>query len=571
MVTTILVGILVAVGLGILRLRSGRARALADLQLSWGLPLAHPRRMDAIQASHQARLAIRAPQRALDDRTWTDLDLDAVFAALDRTTSTLGQHALYHRLRCTPTGGHLEAFEALTTRLAEDVALREQAQLALLRLRDPHGYDLWWLARPDAVETSPWYAVFPVLSLATAALLALTPFWPHLVPGLVGALLVNVGVRYLTDRRIGALALAFRQIAPVVTSGAALRAVAGPDVEPLVGALQRDLPRLHRLKGIARWVSGDPLLLPVDVDPFLLLLSDAVGAVYEYLNLAFLLDANGVYFGARALRAHRDALLRVVEAIGEIDSALSIASLRAGRQDWVRPVFVPPGTTARLAGIRHPLLDDPTPNSIDLPPGHGVLVTGSNMSGKSTFLRTAGVTAVLAQTVNTCFAEAYVAPVVRVRSCIGRADDLLSGRSYYIVEVESLLELVIDSRGTEPHLFLLDELFRGTNAVERIAAGQAVLEQLVGNGRSSPHVAIAATHDSELVDLLRETYSAYHFGDEIGADGLRFDHRLRPGPATTRNAIALLRLHGAPDSLIERALATAAAIERQRGDLLERR
>jgi DNA mismatch repair ATPase MutS len=148
----------------------------------------------------------------------------------------------------------------------------------------------------------------------------------------------------------------------------------------------------------------------------------------------------------------------------------------------------------------------------------------------------------------------------------------LTGKSYYIVEVEALLELVRASAGSAPHLFLLDELFRGTNAVERIAAGQAVLRELLsGATGSKPHVVLAATHDGELVDLLPEMFAAYHFGDAVGPDGLVFDHRLQPGPAITRNAIALLRLHGAPDTLLDRALACAAALDRQRGVTLEAR
>jgi DNA mismatch repair ATPase MutS len=84
-------------------------------------------------------------------------------------------------------------------------------------------------------------------------------------------------------------------------------------------------------------------------------------------------------------------------------------------------------------------------------------------------------------------------------------------------------------------------------------------------------VALAATHDGELVELLPDVYAAHHFGDEIGPNGLEFDHRLRPGPATTRNAIALLRLHGAPDALVARALACAEALDRQRGVTLNSR
>jgi DNA mismatch repair ATPase MutS len=190
-------------------------------------------------------------------------------------------------------------------------------------------------------------------------------------------------------------------------------------------------------------------------------------------------------------------------------------------------------------------------------------VTGSNMSGKSTWLRAVGVSAVLAQTIDTCLASDYEAPIFDVRSCIGRTDDLLAGKSYYLVEVEALLGLVRASADGTPHLFLLDELFRGTNAVERIAAGEAVLRELIVDS-SDLNIVLAATHDGELVDLLRDRYSAYHFGDAIGPHGLTFDYHLLPGPATTRNAITLLQLQGAPESLVNRALARAAALDHER-------
>jgi DNA mismatch repair ATPase MutS len=310
-------------------------------------------------------------------------------------------------------------------------------------------------------------------------------------------------------------------------------------------------------------------MLSLGAGPLAVVITDVANSIYEYLNLAFLLDANGVYFGARALREHRAGLLRLVMAIGEVDAAISVASFRAGRSDWTRPHFRPAGTPAILADVRHPLVAEAVPNSISLELGRGVLITGSNMSGKSTFLRTVGVTTVLAQTLNTCLATQYDAPFFNVRTCIGRSDDLVTGKSYYIAEVESLLGLVAASTGSTPHLFLLDELFRGTNAIERIAAGQAVLQELVaGSGGPKPHVVLAATHDGELVDLLPDRYAAHHFGDAIGPAGLTFDHRLKPGPATTRNAIALLQLHGAPEALIRRALTCAETLDRQRGTSL---
>ena len=520
-------------------------------------------------ASHRARAAQPGAAGSLDDRTWTDLDLDAVFVALDRTESTLGQHALYHRLRTAPIADSLDVFEALVNRMSTDVPARERAQMALARLQDPDGYDLWWLAGPGGIETRPWYAIFPLLTAATLSLVVLAFLQPGMAPVLFAMLGLNLCVRFATDTRIGALAAAFRQFAPVITTGESLRFLEGDDIEAVAGPLRAAVPRLRRLKIISRWVSGNPFMLPFNPNGLALAISDVVSTAYEYLNLPFLLDANGVYFGAKDLRHDGACLVRLISAMGEIDAAISVASYRAGRRDWCRPCFGPPGTPAVLTDVRHPLLADAVPNTITLAPARGVLVTGSNMSGKSTFLRTVGVTAVLAQTIQTCLATEYDAPIFKVLSCIGRADDLAAGKSYYIVEVEAVLGLVRASVEPHPHLFLLDELFRGTNAVERISAGQAVLRELIGGpAGTGRHVAVAATHDGELVELLRETFAPYHFGDAVGADGLVFNHRLQPGPATTRNAIALLRLHGAPERVLARALTCAADLDRQRGTTL---
>ena len=548
-------------------IRRSRRQRLARIRASWGAPIERVRRMDAMSTSHAARIAAFRSARSLDERTWVDLNLDDVFAAIDRTQSTLGQHALYHRLRTMPVADHLGAFEALVRRMTVDSAARERTQMALSRLQDPHGYDVWWLGSADAVERRSWYLVFPVLTATAFVLAVLAPFWSAAVMPLVAVLALNVAVRFATDSQVGTIARSFRQCAPLIATAEAMRFLVGDDIDPIVSPLQTDVPALARLKLISRWVNGDPFMLAINPDPLAGVVSDFVSAAYEYLNLAFLLDATGVYFGVRDLSRHGRALIRATAAAGDVDAAISIASCRTGRSDWTQPDFRAAEATIEFSELRHPLVDDAVPNSVVLRPGSGVLVTGSNMSGKSTFLRTVGVNAILAQTISTCLAREYRAPIFHVRSCIGRADDLLAGKSYYIVEVESLLELVRASDDSTPHLFLLDELFRGTNAVERIAAGRAVLHQLLraSKGTAKPHVVIAATHDRELVDLTSGTFDSYHFGDSIGPEGLIFDHRLQHGPSTTRNAIALLRLQGAPETLLTEAVATAEMLDRQRG------
>jgi hypothetical protein len=512
-----------------------------------------PSRETLVEA-HRARLALSPDGAGLDDRTWADLDLDAVFAKIDRTASTLGQQALYHRLRSAYTSDALAGFESLVARFSADSRLRARARSAVGKLRDPHGYNLWWMGLPGAIVTQPWFVLFPLLTAAALAGLALIPVSP--IP-VVAILAVNLFVRAATHRDIGRITQAFRQLAPVIAAGQSLKFLAGEDIAATVAPLGGDVARLRRLKALSRWSNENPLMLSLSANPLAMMVNDFVSVVYEYVNTLLLLDATGVYFGARDLRVHSGALLRVVAAIGDVDAASAVAAYREQHQPWSRPAFTEDGMVAAV-DLCHPLLDQPVPNSIDMRLGQGMLVTGSNMSGKSTFLRTVGVNAVLAQTINTVTAREYRAPRFRVRSCIGRSDDLIAGKSYYLVEVEALLGLVRASQSPSPHLFLLDELFRGTNAVERIAAGDAVLHELLeGEHGRTPHLVIAATHDLELIPLLAGDYSAYHFGDSIGAEGPVFDHHLKAGASTTRTALALLRQKGASEALLRRAEATA--------------
>ena len=128
--------------------------------------------------------------------------------------------------------------------------------------------------------------------------------------------------------------------------------------------------------------------------------------------------------------------------------------------------------------------------------------------------------------------------------------------------MEAVLELIRRSEGPDSHLFLFDELFRGTNTIERLSAGEAVLKALPldSEGRER-HIVIAATHDGELVQMLESMYEPLHFEETIEADGLTFDFKILPGPARTRTAIALLEVYGAPPEILERARERASQLD----------
>ena len=534
--------------------RRQRRKLLATFRSEWGHPLEKARDFGAIADYHRALAA--EDERPLDERTGKDLDVDAVFAFLDRTVCPVGQQLLYHRLRTTSTPDDLKAFESLMTRLGQDSPERERIQLALVRLRG-HSADAWWLTQPDVLDIRRGDVMFPLLAPIVPAALLLSAVWPQALAVALGGVLANVTVRYLTATRLVPLLQPFRQIGPLITTAKTLLAIIQNSNPGSGDRLKSDLSKLVYLGRIANLASRDPLTS-----------DDFAAAVFEVVNTMLLVDVNVLYFASKEIRAKSPELLRTIAAVGTVDAAIGVASYRVGTTGWSRPTLQPQPGRAKMVALRHPLLVGAVPNSIELGPPHGVLVTGSNMSGKSTFLRTIGVNAVLAQSVNTCLAEEYSAPRFIVRSVIGRSDDMIAGKSYYKDEVETVIALVRATRSPFPHLLLFDELFRGTSTVERIAAAEATLAELVNSdddGRTqTPHIVIAATHDRELVGLMGDSYMSYHFTDSVNADGLSFDYRLREGPAKSWNAIALLEVCGAPQRLVHRALARTTGLSDQR-------
>lgn len=141
--------------------------------------------------------------------------------------------------------------------------------------------------------------------------------------------------------------------------------------------------------------------------------------------------------------------------------------------------------------------------------------------------------------------------MLQVRASIGRTDSVLDGKSYYLAEAESVRAPVRATGGGQQHLFLLDEIFRGTNTTERVAAASAVLSYL-NRGRD---LVFVATHDIEVLELLAGGFDAYHFREQVDNDVLTFDYRIHSGPSSTRSAITLLRLMEYPEELVADAMA----------------
>lgn len=245
-----------------------------------------------------------------------------------------------------------------------------------------------------------------------------------------------------------------------------------------------------------------------------------------------------------------------LDSLAEVEAASALATFAYLHPDYAWPT---PLTSAgeqnntaavlRAAQLGHPLLPPKNriANDVHLTGlGSILLITGSNMSGKSTFLRTIGINLCLAQAGGPVCAQSFAWTWSRLACCIRVDDSLDAGLSFFYAEVKRL-KTILDAttqRTAPPLLFLIDEIFKGTNNRERLIGSRAYITALSqGHG-----FGLVSTHDLELADL--ETtipgLTNAHFQEIVSAGALEFDYRLRPGPCPTTNALRIMELEGLP-------------------------
>ena len=237
-----------------------------------------------------------------------------------------------------------------------------------------------------------------------------------------------------------------------------------------------------------------------------------------------------------------------LDRLAEVEAASALAGFAHLHPDYAWP------TPASAIGVRsdslgHPLIPVTTRVCNDLAlDGLGTihLITGSNMSGKSTFLRTIGINICLAQAGAPVCAKSFSWSWSRPACCIRINDSLDAGLSYFYAEVKRLKTILhaTADRASPPVLFLIDEIFKGTNNRERLIGSRSYIKALAaGNGYG-----LVSTHDLELTDLQKEVPSLVnaHFQETVSNGALAFDYRLRPGSCPTTNALRIMELEGLP-------------------------
>lgn len=490
----------------------------------------------------------------IDDTTWNDLDLDRVFMLLNHTESFLGEGYLYYLLR-TPSFSEEELAERerLIRYFSEHPAQREQLQMFFSRTgksgRTSVFDAVYNLAEAKPISNLHHYLIVGVFLASIVSVF----FAPQ--PGIL-LLMCGMGLTmwdyYHQKRPIQKF---------VVSCGFLLRTLeASEEMEkmklPELSAYQERMSRARKAFGklkrntfflINGSEAGDGLL----------------AMMLLYLNSCFHIDLIQFAVVVKEMKLHIGDFEILAEEMGKIESAIAIASFRQCMEGWCVPDLEftgKRGLALEAENLYHPLIREPVKNSIRA--CRGVLLTGSNASGKSTFLKTVAVNAILAQTAHTCLADRWESGCFRVFSSMALQDNLEGEESYYIVEIKSLKRILDQfrsgaARGGEaekaPVLCFVDEVLRGTNTVERIAASAQILKYMAGK----PAICFAATHDIELTHILEDYYNNYHFQEEVLDGDIRFDYKLYSGRATSRNAIKLLSIMGYDEHVTASAEAAA--------------
>jgi hypothetical protein len=481
--------------------------------------------------------AARFPEyRAIDETTWYDLEMDLFFEAINTTWSSVGSEVLYARLHRLTSSD----LEQLIQVFLEKEDLRTEVAYCLHDIgKADYHYAEEFLFDPESqkpVGYRPWQSYLPLAGLAVA------PY--HL---LFGLLIVSIGIAWNIRTRMTYRAQteygieAVRYISGAITRGKkilSLLSKASPD----------DAVKLR--DAIA------PLKAIVSIVPLQLGAGDPLSVVLEYFNYTLLLDFNMYNRILSHLIKNPGALHHFWETLWNVEIALVIASMEQ-RYSMVKPVFHAEHSII-AKDIVHPLVKNAVPNSVDF--SMSTLVSGSNASGKSTYVKAIAISAITSQNLHRAFAGSFAMKRGQIITSMAIRDNIYKGDSYFVAEIKSLKRMIEACReGNVVYLFI-DEILKGTNTVERIAASHSLLEWFEKKGG----LVISATHDIELTELLSGIMKNIHFRETVTDDEILFDYKLKDGPTRTTNAINLLHYYDFPDEIVEPARMRAERFLRKR-------
>lgn len=520
--------------------KNERIKLLNKIRSNWGSVPDREYEYDEFQKLTKYYQSTVGDTFHIDDITWNDLGMDDIYMLLNNTYSSAGEEYLYKLLR-VPSFDETE----LTNRdkliryfekNREAAFLLQERFAALGRTKSISLSEFLHRLGDLGNRSSMKHYIMDILFGMAVVLLFIQP-----VAGLfslLGMLTINIITYYREKAEIESYFICFKYLVDMINCAE--------------GIINQKVEGINEYKSILKNCLEQ--LSTVRNGIFLLSMngtSGSLGEVFmEYFRMIFHVDIikfNSMLDSTRKNVGYIDTLF---ETLGKLEAGMAIASFRTALPYYCRPQLYHATENAGqldVADIYHPMIPNPVSNS--LKEKKCVLITGSNASGKSTFLKTVAINSILAQTIYTCTAKEYVSCYFRTYSSMALKDNLMNNESYYIVEIKSLKRIIDAINDLTPVLCFVDEVLRGTNTIERIAASSHILKYLSRRNV----MCFAATHDIELTHMLEDYYSNYHFTENVQENDVQFNYELLKGRATSRNAIQLLNVIGFEKSIVNNA------------------
>lgn len=482
--------------------------------------------------------------QVLSDKTCNDLDFEDLFRYLDRTHSKVGQQYFYNNLRVLEDDKEQTLLnEKIISDLSNNVELRLSLQKQLDQLNHKDAYEICTLFQDKHIEPPKWFNGIKILSFTSLTVLILGFFNPIFFLVLIGLFCVNFILHYWNKNNIVKYVNSIPQLSKLNSIASFL--YSHSFLKPLNPELPKSIKLINEVKSRMSFFTLEAKLQgEFEIIAWLF---------FEIFKTMFLLEPLLLFSVLKRLNTKRKQIENVYNFVGHVDMLISIASLRHGLDTFCLPE-INKNKTIKAKDISHPLIFHCTTNSITIS-DKSILLTGSNMSGKTSFIRAIGINIITGITINTCFAKQMSFPLLKIFSVIRINDDLMNDKSYYFEEVLTIKDMLNQSKSRN-NLFLLDELFKGTNTVERISAGKSVLSALAKNNK-----VLVSTHDIELTDLLFEDYELYHFSETVNNNTVGFDYKLKEGKLKNRNAIRILEINDYPKEVVQEAIQIARDLD----------
>ena len=482
----------------------------------------------------------------VDQLTWDDLAMEEVFGKMNYTQTTVGSEYLFNELRDINLKlEDIHKKEELYTLLANDQALREKVLLILSNLGKrnyTNSSSFFYEMRDREIKNSYLYVLLALLPIASIVIMFFSIKYG--IASFFTAYLINIIVYYREKRKLDNDLYAITYVASIVNAGKQFSSIQESAFTMHGNNFKKKIKSLKKISFFGKIVCFGGNGGEFDV-------------LFEYFRILFLLDLIAYNQIIKTIVKHRADYREVWVQIGKLDAAIAVAFYRKSLAVYTTPTFINEEELS-FENVAHPLIDNPVMNTSTL--GKSTLITGSNASGKSTYIKAIAINAILAQTIHTVLAENWTMKPSYVVTSMAIQDSVLDGDSYFIAEIKSLKRIIRLSEARKPVMSFVDEILKGTNTIERIAASAAMMEWFAVNKGMN----LIASHDIELTEIGRHTYVNYHFRESIEDGEVRFDYKVHRGPSETRNAIKLLEILQYPESITKKANEMATYFTEQR-------